>query len=292
MFSEITTMSDTAVVLGTAQDGGVPQAGCGCGMCERARGAAGFVRRPSCLGLIDGETGSRWIIDATPQFPSQLSDLSRINEGTESGPPEGILLTHAHVGHYAGLLHLGQEVMCSHEVPVWVMPRMAEFLEKHEPWASLVARRHVILKELSPKCPVTLGERITVRPLPVWHRDELSETVAFEIAGDSRRVLWLPDIDGWEGRLTDWVAGMDVAWLDGTFYSDSELPGRQLDQIPHPRISEHLAEYGTLAKESGVDVRLIHLNHSNPVCDPDTPEAHRIVDAGVRVASEGERVEL
>jgi pyrroloquinoline quinone biosynthesis protein B len=232
------------------------------------------------------------MIDATPQFPSQLSELSRVDGGTDAGSPEGILLTHAHVGHYAGLLHLGQEVMCGHEVPVWAMPRMAEFLEAHEPWASLVARGHVLLKEMSPKCSVTLGERVTVRPLPVPHRDELSETVAFEIAGVSRRVLWLPDIDGWEGRLTDWVAGMDVAWLDGTFYSDSELPGRQLDQIPHPRISEHLAEYGTLAKESGVDVRLIHLNHSNPVCDPDTPEAHRIVDAGVRVASEGERVEL
>jgi len=285
-------MPDTAVVLGTAQDGGVPQAGCCCVMCEKARGAARLVRRPSCLGLVDGATGSRWMIDATPQFPSHLSELSRFDGAAGAGSPDGILLTHAHVGHYAGLLHLGREVMCGHEVPVWAMPRMAEFLEANEPWASLVARRHVLLKDMSPGAPVTLGERITVRPLPVPHRDELSETVAFEIAGASRRVLWLPDIDAWEGGLTQWVAGVDVAWLDGTFYSDSELPGRQLDQIPHPRISEHLAEYGRLANQGGVDVRLIHLNHSNPACDPNSPETRRISDAGVRVASEGEYVEL
>ena len=285
-------MPDTAVVLGTAQDGGVPQAGCGCGTCGRARVDPGSVRRPSCLGLIDGVTGSRWIVDATPQFPSQLDDLFSVDGGSVGGPPEGILLTHAHVGHYAGLLHLGGEVMCGHEVPVWVMPRMAEFLNAHEPWASLVARRHVILKEMSPQSPVSLGERISVRPVPVPHRDELSETVAFEIAGASRRVLWLPDIDDWDARLADWVAGVDVAWLDGTFYSDSELPGRELGQIPHPRISDHLAEYSRLADGGGTDVRLIHLNHSNPACDPDSPEARLIADAGVRVASEGERIEL
>ena len=281
-----------AIVLGTSQDGGLPQAGCGCQTCEAARLDPVRARRPSCLGLIDGAAGGRWMIDATPSFPSQLDSLNRAGGRTTEGPPDGILLTHAHVGHYAGLVHLGREVMASREVPVWVMPRMAGFLETHQPWASLVKDRNVILGELSPEKPLSLGEKLSVRALPVPHRDELSDTVAFEITGPSRRVLWLPDIDAWDARLAEWLVDVDLAWLDGTFFDDAELPGRDLARIPHPRISEHLPEYSRLSGEAGVDIRLIHLNHSNPACCPDSPESQRIESAGVKIAREGERVEL
>jgi len=285
-------LGDGAIVLGTAQDGGVPQAGCGCRACEAARVDPTRARRPSCLGLVDGTTGGRWLVDATPQFPSQLDDLNRASGKSVDGPPDGILLTHAHVGHYTGLLQLGREVMCSREVPVWVMPRMAAFLEAHQPWASLVQDRNVILKELSADRPLVLSERLSVRALPVPHRDELSETVAFEISGPSRRVLWLPDIDAWDERVPALVQKVDVAWLDGTFFDDGELPGRDLDQIPHPRISHHLEEYASWSEATGTEVRLIHLNHTNPACDPDSPEAGRIANSGVRVAAEGERIAL
>ena len=283
---------DGAIVLGTAQDGGVPQAGCGCRACEAARVDPTRARRPSCLGLVDGTTGDRWLIDATPQFPSQLDDLNHLSGESADGPPDGILLTHAHAGHYTGLLHLGREVMCSREVPVWVMPRMRRFLETHQPWASLVQDRNVILKELSADRAVELGASMSVRALPVPHRDEFSETVAFEISGPSRRVLWLPDIDTWDERMPALIQEVDVAWLDGTFFDDGELPGRDVDHIPHPRISHHLEEYASWSEATGTDVRIIHLNHSNPACDPDSPEAGRIAESGVRVAAEGERIEL
>lgn len=281
-----------AIVLGTAQDGAVPQSGCGCCACLAARVDPARARRPSCLGLLEEASGSRFMVDATWQFPDQLQALNAAAGQPAVGPPDGILLTHAHVGHYAGLVHLGREVMASHEVPLWVMPRMAKFLSSNQPWASLVEDHNVVLQELTADRRVELGSGLSVRPVPVPHRDELSETVAFEITGPSRRVLWLPDIDVWDERLGSWLADVDVAWLDGTFFSDAELPGRDIQQIPHPRVSEHLQEYSRLADEAEVDLRLIHLNHSNPLCDPGSPESLQVEACGVKVAAEGERVQL
>jgi pyrroloquinoline quinone biosynthesis protein B len=113
--------------------------------------------------------------------------------------------------------------------------------------------------------PIPLNERITVTPLRVPHRDEYSETVGFLIRGPSRSILWLPDIDKWEKwptPLESVLAGVGVAYLDGTFYDASELPGRDLREIPHPLMTETLSRLKSpmLAK-----VRFIHLNQSNPL---------------------------
>ncbi len=284
--------SPFVIVLGTAQDAGIPQAGCGCPACVVARECRELQRRPSCLGIVDPETGGRWLIDATPAFPQQLHDLSVAASTGRVGPPDGIFLTHAHVGHYAGLINLGHEVMDCRRVPLWVMPAMKRFLQDNQPWASLVRRENVVLQELAPGRPVSLGNSVRVVAIPVPHRDECSETVAFGIEGPTSRVLWLPDIDTWDERLATWLAGAEVAWLDGTFFDCSELPGRDLAQIPHPCVGEHLDEYSRLARELEVDIRLVHLNHSNPVATADSAESKRVANAGVTIASEGERVEL
>jgi len=283
--------SPGVIVLGTAQDGGLPQAGCDCEACRAGRGNPATARRPSCLGLVDGN-GGRWMIDATPEFGSQLAELNRGAASRTGKTPDGIFLTHAHVGHYAGLVNLGREVMSGDGVPLWVMPRMAGFLEMNQPWASLVKERRVVLHEMSAGSPVQLGGQLAVQPILVPHRDEFSETVAFRIEGPSRRVLWLPDIDRWPEGWTDWLIDVDVAWLDGTFFDDSELPGRNLAKIPHPRINDHLAEYSRVVEERSVEIRLVHLNHSNPVSCPGTREAKRVSSAGIGIAQEGEFVGL
>ena len=71
-----------------------------------------------------------------------------------------------------------------------------------------------------------------------------------------------------------------------------ELPGRDLEKIPHPRISDHLEEYARVAREGAVEIRLIHLNHSNPVACPGTREAELVSSVGVAIAEEGEMVDL
>jgi len=247
------------VVLGIAQDGGYPQAGCTRDDCLAAWRDPSQRRLVASLGIVDPISGERWIIDATPNFPEQLN---RLNAIAPSKTLPSILLTHAHIGHYAGLIHLGREVLGARAVPVYAMPRMRAFLEKNGPWDQLVKLSNIGLRDL--ETVTRLNERISVEPLIVPHRDEYSETVGFIVRGPSRAILWLPDIDKWEKwstPLESVVARVDVAYLDGTFHDATELPGRDLKEIPHPLMIETLARLDAAARKK---VRFIHLNQSNP----------------------------
>src|SRR5215213_6438416 len=86
------TTAPYTIVLGIAQDGGYPQAGCTRPDCIAAWRDPRLRQRVASLGIVDPQSGERWIIDATPDFPSQLQSLG-------GGVPTGILLTHAHIGH-------------------------------------------------------------------------------------------------------------------------------------------------------------------------------------------------
>ena len=284
------------VILGVAQDGGRPQASCDRTCCRPAPGDPSGRRHVASLALVDPRTGRRWLVDATPDFPEQLGALDRLSP--PSGPPpglDGVFLTHAHVGHYTGLIHLGHEVLGAREVPVYAMPRMARFLKTSGPWSQLVDLRNVRLRPLRAGRPVEIGDGLSVIPLSVPHRDEFSETVGFRIRGPRRSVLYIPDIDKWaqwENSLPELLATVDRAYLDGTFYDDGEVPGRDMAEIPHPFIVESLALLGPLPLRERSKVRFIHLNHTNPAHEDDSAAARRIRAAGMDVAREGERFDL
>jgi pyrroloquinoline quinone biosynthesis protein B len=282
------------VVLGNAQDGGFPQAGTKPGPAwepERRRYAAS-------LGIVDPETGERWLVEATPDFREQLHLLDAAAPVDQVPGLAGILLTHAHVGHYTGLIHLGREVMGTSGVPVFAMPRMREFLATNGPWEQLVGLGNIELRPLEDGVPLHLNRRITVTPFRVPHRDEYSETVGFRIKGPTRTVLFLPDIDKWERwegegtRIQDVVAGVDVAYLDGTFFADGEILGRSISEIPHPFMVETIERFRDSPASERSKIRFIHLNRTNPALLPDSDERRAIREAGFRVAEMREVVEL
>lgn len=271
-------MSPRVEVLGVAQDGGHPQAGCTRPCCARAWVAGGH--RVASLGLRDGDR--RWLVDATPDLPGQLRALG--------GPPlDGILLTHAHSGHYTGLLHLGPEAWAPRDVPLWVMPGMEAFLRANAPWSALLDG-HLRVEPLADGVPVRLGA-ITVTPFLVPHRGPWSETVGFVIAGPSRSALFLPDVDRWEGWDRDpeaLLAEVDVAWVDGTFFDGDELPHRALDQVPHPLVRTTMDRFAHLPAAARRKIRFVHLNHTNPLLDRRSAAFAEVHDRGFGVAQQGE----
>lgn len=285
------------VVLGSGQDGGAPQLGHD----EDPGWTNPSLRRTAaCIGLVDRATGRRWLIEATPDLRDQLHRFSAIAPPTGSPGPAlaGLLLTHAHIGHYTGLMFFGQEAAGAQGLPVWVMPRMAAFLAGNGPWSQLLALGNIQLHALAHGQPVQLAPALRVTPLLVPHRQEFSEVVAFRIEGPHRRVLFLPDIDRWEDwdaagvRVEDHVRAVDVAYLDGTFFSGDELPGRDMSQIPHPTISSSLERFAALHAQERAKVRFIHLNWSNPARYPDSDAALKIGRAGMAVAGEMEQLSL
>jgi pyrroloquinoline quinone biosynthesis protein B len=274
------------VVLGIGQDGGYPQAGTPPGPAW----APALRRYATALGLVDPQTGERWLFEATPDFRDQLHEFDRIQPASGTPDLAGIFLTHAHVGHYAGLIHLGHEIIGARDVPVYAMPRLRQFLSSHGPWDQLVRFANIGLRELADGVPVQLNERLTVTPFIVPHRDEYSETVGFRIDGPARSAVFLPDIDKWERwekqgtRIEDVVAAVDIAYLDATFFQDGEVPGRAMADIPHPFIIETMQRFADAPAEVRQRIRFIHLNRTNPAAFEDGPERRRIEEAGFRVA--------
>lgn len=283
------------LVLGIAQDAGYPQAG------DRSSPAwsdPSLRRLATCLALIDPRNGRRWLFDATPDFKEQLHRLDAAFPRADVPGLDAIFLTHAHIGHYTGLIHVGVEGIGAREVPVFAMPRMEQFLRGNGPWEQLVSMKNIEIRPLSDSETVKLADDVRVTPLMVPHRDEYSETVGFRIGGPTQAVLFLPDITGWaawedEGtRIEDILRTVDVAYLDGSFMSGDELPGRDLSKIKHPFISDSIARFATLPGPERRKVRFIHLNQSNPLIRGGEAALNDVERSGCGVAQEGEIVRL
>jgi len=289
------TESPYTVLLGVAQDAGHPQAGCKKSCCAAAWADPSLGHRVVSLGVLDPVSNQRWLIDASPDFPRQLMALETAQSSEGASVLDGIFLTHGHIGHYTGLLHLGREVMGTQDVPVYVMPRMEQFLRRFGPWEQLVRLGNVKLVGLEAGREVQLNERIRVEAFSVPHRDEYTETVGFIVSGPTQRVLYLPDIDKWERwerPIESLIAEVDRAYVDGTFFDGKELPGRDMAEIPHPFVVESLARFASLPEQERNKVRFIHFNHTNPLLQPDSDPVDQVRAAGMHVAQEAERFEF
>ena len=283
--------SQYITVLGIAQDGGYPQAGCTAEHCLRHWRGEEEKRHVVSLGLTDQESGQNWLFEATPDFTAQLQQLQQASGSTNLS---GIFLTHAHMGHYAGLLQLGREAMGAKGMPVYVMPRMKEFLETNAPWSQLVALGNIKLILMEKDQPIQLTSNLRVTPLKVPHRDEFSETVGFRVETIEKSLLFIPDIDKWplwEKDIRAEVARVDVALLDATFYQEGELPNRNMSEIPHPFVAETITLFSPLPAAEKRKVKFIHFNHTNPLI-LEGPERDAVKKLGFEVATEGERIVL
>jgi pyrroloquinoline quinone biosynthesis protein B len=200
------------------------------------------------------------MFDATPDFGSQAHSL------TGGRPPDGIFLTHAHIGHYTGLMFLGRESIDASRVPVYGTERMTSFLRTNGPWSQLVSRNNIDLRVVRPDAATDLGGGVRVTAFLVPHRDEFTDTVGYLIEGPARKALYIPDIDQWQkwDRSIRELAGtVDLAFLDGTFASAGEVPGRSVADIPHPMIPATRE----LLRGVRAQVWFIHINHTNREID-------------------------
>ena len=277
------------VILGVAQDGGAPHAACEKSCCIQKWNDPTLHNKVSSIGIVDPISNEVWMIDATPDFAEQLHLLTNNN----SRDLKGIFLTHAHIGHYTGLMHLGREVMGAKNTKVSVMPKMENFLRNNGPWSQLVKLENVSLNSLRDNKSVQLNSRLTITPFKVPHRDEFSETVGYRIDGPSKSLVFIPDIDKWskwQKDIIEVVENSDYSLLDGTFYDINELPGRDMSQIPHPFIIETMNLFKNSDKKNSI--YFIHLNHTNPALDKNSKEYNNILDNGFNVTKRGNKLNL
>ena len=283
------------LVLGVAQDAGYPQAGT---KNSDAWKNASLRRKAACIALVDPSSGQRWMFEATPDFKEQLYLLDEAASHLGRPGLDGIFLTHGHMGHYSGLIHLGREAIGAKNVPVYAMPRMKKFLETNGPWELLVRLKNIELRPLAANQLVKLNQRLKVRPFLVPHRDEYTETVGYEIIGPRKRILFIPDIDKWEKldargvKIESLIKDVDVAFVDGTFYADGEIPGRAMSEIPHPFIAETMKRFAKRPSSFKSKVHFIHLNRTNPALHQGSKATKTIKDNGFRLAQPLQKVSL
>ena len=247
------------VVLGIAQDAGIPHLNCQQTLCASIRAGKRRAEKVSSLGLVDRASGRAYLFDATPDFRDQVHVL------TGGRPPDGIFLTHAHMGHYTGLMYLGRESINARAVPVFGTDRMLEYLDTNGPWSQLTALGNIERRPLEFDRAVTLAPGVRVTAFRVPHRDEFSDTVGYRIEGPRRSALFIPDIDRWEKwerSIRELADAVDLAFLDGTFASPSEV-NRNIEEIPHPMMSRTRE----LLRGARAHLWFIHVNHTNAEID-------------------------
>lgn len=285
-------------IVGTVQDGGLPHVACREERCEIARLDPSRRRYVASLAIILPDARRVYLVDATPDITPQLELLADVRDSpagrVDRAPIDGVFLTHAHIGHYLGLALFGYEAVHTDRLPVYATERMHAFLRANGPWSLMVERGNVDLRELGVNLTIELGEGVSVRALPVPHRDEYADTVGFVIAGPRQSVLYVPDTDSWHAwrpSIEEVLAGVDVGILDGTFFSADELPGREVESIGHPLIAESLERLAPVVA-AGTRVAFTHLNHSNPVLDPDSTARARVLQLGFEILEDGEEIEI
>ena len=275
------------IVLGTIQDAGSPHMGCEKSCCISLFKNPDPKRKVVSLGLVDPLEKKYWLIEASPDFITQCRELKKTSDFEHGKSPDGIFLTHAHIGHYTGLMYLGKESYNSMAVPVFAMTRMKGFLIQNGPWSQLFKINNIKINNINHQEEIKLSNNLSITPFLVPHRDEFSETVGFKINGPKKSILFIPDIDKWgkwNKNLIQEIKKADLALLDGTFYDSKELNYRNISEIPHPFVIETMNLFKEENNYEKSKINFIHLNHTNPLLDTNSAAFKKVKESGFNTA--------
>ena len=270
-------------LLGVAQDGGRPQPGCIRQCCQ---GLAEKDRRsPVSLG-IETSKGMTLLVEATRDLGRQLRLI-------ENPSIDHLLITHAHLGHVDGLGLFGRETMSARNIQLHCSPSMQALVEATPAWNQLL-KQNVFEFSAFPRVEI---DDVAVEFIQVPHRAELSDMHAIIIRGETRSILFLPDHDTWDETLSAYRCNsvrefleqfdIDVALLDGTFWSGGELKGRDMSVVPHPTVEESLRRLGH-RRDGDPEIFFIHLNHTNPLYNSDSDESKQLRESGWSIGFESQ----
>ncbi len=286
-------------ILGTAQDGGYPQPNCDCKNCVKALNNNDLIRHPASLGILDIENKESYLIDPTFRLFEQLNMLNKTAQDNDFPKDhlKGIFITHAHMGHYPGLLFFGKEVINSNNLSVYTSKRFKNFLNNNQPWKLLVDNNNIKINTFEFGKEIELSDDLKIIPVEIPHRQELSDTAGFIIIGEDRSACYIPDIDRWDTFIEKFniiSEKVDLLFLDGTFYSNEELMeirGRNIKDVPHPPIKETINKVqNKILKQNNSKIYFTHFNHTNPILDINYRDKMSL--KGINFLEDGEIFEL
>ena len=288
----VNSQSEYIYILGNTQDAGLPHIGCQHRFCLDNFDVYEDYYTTS-IAVVNSDLKKYILFEATPDITFQLNNLKK-NIFDEFLLPESIYITHAHIGHYTGLMYFGREALGAKDLIVKVLPRMSKFLQNNGPWSQLVDINNIKIEELNFESSTNELSNIIVTPVQVPHRDEYSETAGYIIEGKNKKALFIPDIDKWEKwdrDLGQLVKEFDFLLIDATFYDSKEI-NRDINEIPHPLVTETIDLLSGLDLKNRNKVYFIHMNHTNMMLDPDSKLSKLVISKGFNIARLGQKLYL
>ena len=294
-------MSGVSVtILGTAQDGGIPQAGCSCRRCLDAHRDLKLRKYPVSLGIL-GVDGTKHIIEITKNLSEQL--VIWTPDKNELFIPETVSITHLHLGHVEGIGQLGKPVMGLREVDVYLSPKNKDVFDNRSDIVLMEDEGNIRTHSKNFNHPFEPmdGCGFSLQFIPIPHRSELGDNAAIIIKAEGKSILFMPDQDSWgetldyhsKENIRDFLKMFDIdeALIDGTFWSMDELPRRDISKIPHPTIQETIQLLGS-KREGDPEISFLHLNHSNPVNDLGSEQRKVVEENGWKISEIGDVLKL
>ena len=288
----VNSQSEYIYILGNTQDAGLPHIGCQHPFCEDSFNVY-EEHYSTSIAVVNSDLKKYILFEATPDITFQLNNLKK-NIFDEFLLPESIYITHAHIGHYTGLMYFGREALGAKDLMVRVLPRMSNFLQNNGPWSQLVDIKNIKIKEINFGSSTKELANIDITPVKVPHRDEYSETAGYIIKGKNKKALFIPDIDKWEKwdrDLSQLAKEFDFLLIDATFYDSKEI-NRDISEIPHPLVTETIDLLSGLNTENRSKVYFIHMNHTNMMLDPNSELSKLITSKGFNIARLGQKLYL
>lgn len=292
--------------LGVAAGGGYPQWNCACGGCRRARERPGTGSFHA--GLAVSGTGQRWfLLNATPDVHHQIAATPELHPGpgVRATPIAGVLLSDAEFDHTIGLLVLreGSPLHIYATTPVLdaldddfpVRDLLADYTELR--WHEIDAGDRI---ELDERLRVTAFNTGSKPPRYVRHPKPFDNwEVGFHLSDivTGGTAVYAPTVPRWDADFAARVGSADCVLIDGTFFTDDEMRhtgagtrrGSEMGHLPIDSANGSLRMLAELPAKRKV---YTHVNNTNPILDPNSPEHERLTKLGVEVGRAGLEVEL
>ncbi len=302
------------LVLGAGAGGGSPQWNCGSPVSRAVRRGQGGVKPRTQSSIAVTADGERWCLcNASPDLGAQIFANPALHpKELRHSPINSVIVTNGDVDHVAGLLTMRE----SQPLRLYGTGRVLDFLGENKIFSVLnpqfVAREPLVLDkkfEVKNKLEEGIGVFVTAFAVPgkiaLWLEEEKSnfgteseDTIALEISdAQGAKFFYIPACAAMEDKLKERICGAELVLFDGTLWENDELKKNKVGEKTGQRMGHmnNSGAEGAMAAFEGLGVKrkvFIHINTTNPILLPNSPERKLVERNGWEVAFDTMSIDL